>query len=320
MMPRVELRHLRYFVTVAELANFTKAAQRLRVAQPALSRQVRDLEDELGVALLERSPRGTRLTTAGEAFVAEAKAVLQRAEDAMRAARSFAEGERGELHIGYAPSPTVELLPRILHAFHGEAPGVQLKLHDLSSDEMLRGLRDERIHVALLVRPLAKDLRGLVFEELCRYPVCVALAPGHRLARAKRVTLADLAGEPLLAYARRDYPEYHDWLDALFAPTGARPRVVEEHDSATSLIAAVEAGRGLALVLSAFACLAGPRLKLRELHPAPEPFAVGVAHVRRELCPVAKKFVALLRALPKPDAAPRHRAGSGITGLFRAGR
>jgi DNA-binding transcriptional LysR family regulator len=297
---RVELRHLRYFVALAELANFTKAAQRLRVAQPALSRQMRDLEDELGVALLARDSRGTKLTAAGEAFAAEARAVLLRADEATRVARSFAEGERGELHIGYAPSPTVELLPRILHAFQGEAPGVQMKLHDLSSEEMLRGLREGRLDVALLVRPLAKDLRGLIFEELCRYPVCVALANDHPLVRAKRVPLSAVAGEPLLAFAQRDYPEYHEWLDALFAPLGARPRIIEEHDSATSLIASAEARRGIAFVLSCFACLAGPRLKLREIQPAPEPFAVGVACAKRELSPVAKKFVALLRTLPKP--------------------
>jgi DNA-binding transcriptional LysR family regulator len=298
-MPRVELRHLRYFLAVAEAQNFTKASQRLRVAQPALGRQVSDLEAELGVKLLERSPRGATLTAAGEAFVAEAKAVLQRAEDAARVAHAFADGERGELHLGYAPSPTVELLPRILHAFQSEAPGVRVALHDMSTGEMLRGLDSGQLHVALMVRATARAPHGFVFEELCHYPICVALSKAHKLARAKTIELRQIASEPLVAYARADYPEYHEMLAELFKPAGAAPIVAEEHDSATSLIAAVEAGRGIAVVPSSLACLAGPRLRVIELNPAPAPLVVGVAYVRRKLCPASERFVKMTRALPK---------------------
>ena len=298
---RMELRHLHYFVTVAELANFTKASRQLRVAQPALSRQVRDLEEELGVVLLDRGPRGARLTPAGEAFLPEARAVIERAAEAGRVARAFAAGERGELRIGYAPSPTVELLPRILHAYQSEAPAMRVRLHDLTTGELLAKLRSGGLDAALMVRPGRRDLAGLVFEELIRYPACVAMRPGHRLLRSRRVALRDLAGEPLLAYTRADYPEYHEWLEALFGSLGLQPRIVEEHDSATSLIAAAEAGVGVALVLSCFGCLAGPRLQLRELEPAPEPFAVGVAYDRARLCPASKRFLNLLRQTKKQD-------------------
>lgn len=297
-MPGVELRHLRYFLAVAETQNFTKASQRLRVAQPALSRQVKDLEDELGARLLQRSPRGAALTAAGEAFVPEAKAVLQRAEEAARVARAFAEGTRGELHLGYAPSPTVELLPRILHAYQGEAPGVRVTLHDLSTGEMLRGLHSGRLHAALMVKPGPKELRGLVFEELCRYPMCAAVARDHHLARAKAIALKQLGGEKLVAYSRADYPEYHEMLAGLFALVGGAPPIAEEHDSATSLIAAVEARRGIAIVPSSLACLAGPRLRVIELKPPPEPLIVGAAYERHRLCPASERFAKLLRAMP----------------------
>src|SRR6186713_1145023 len=149
----MELRHLRYFVTVAELLNFTKAATRLRVAQPALSRQIRDLEDELGVQLLDRGPRAVRLTGAGATFLDEAKAVLQRSEEAVKAVRAVANGERGEIHVGYAPTPTVELLPCTLHAYQNLAPDVRVTLHDMSSEEMLRGLNEGKLHVCLMVEP-----------------------------------------------------------------------------------------------------------------------------------------------------------------------
>jgi LysR family transcriptional regulator, benzoate and cis,cis-muconate-responsive activator of ben and cat genes len=295
----VELRHLRYFLAVAETQNFTQAAQKLRVAQPALGRQIKDLEDELGAQLLQRSSRGAALTAAGEAFVAEAKAVLQRAEEAARVARAFAEGVRGELQLGYAPSPTVELLPRILHAYQSEAPGVRVVLHDMSTGEMLRGLHGGKLHVALMVKPGPKELLGLIFEELCRYPICAALSKNHKLARGKTVELRHLVGEPLVAYSRGDYPEYHEMIAEIFAPAGGVPRIAEEHDSATSLIAAVEAKRGVAIVPSSLSCLAGPRLRVLELRPAPEPLVVGAVYEKRKLCPASERFAKLLRAIPK---------------------
>lgn len=144
----MELRHLRYFVTLAKLLNFTKAAAKLHVAQPALSRQIRDLEDELGVQLLERNSRFVRLTAAGATFVHEARAVLDRAQEAAQAARAFATGERGEIQLGYAPSPTVELLPQALQAFQKDSPGVRVTLHDLPVQEMLQGLREGRLDAA----------------------------------------------------------------------------------------------------------------------------------------------------------------------------
>src|SRR2546422_2007752 len=140
--PAVELRHLRYFVAVAEMENVSRAALKLHVSQPALSRQIRDLEDELGFLLLERSARSVRLTDAGRAFLSEARAVLQRVEDAVQVARVIATGGSGELHVGYAPSLTARILPQTLRAFQAELPNVRVKLHDFSTEELLAGLRE----------------------------------------------------------------------------------------------------------------------------------------------------------------------------------
>jgi len=295
----MELRHLRYFVTVAELLNFTKAATRLRVAQPALSRQIRDLEDELGVQLLERGPRAARLTGAGATFLDEAKAVLQRSEDAVKAVRAVAKGERGEIHVGYAPTPTVELLPCALHAYQNLAPDVRVTLHDLSSEEMLRGLSEGRLHVCLMVEPSARALRGLKFEMLCEYPICVALRPSHPLAKSPRLKLEQIAGEPFVGYKRADYPDYHDLMETLFRPLGRKPRIVEEHDSGSGLIAATEIGRGLAIVPSCMAMLAGNRLKLRPLDPPPAPLRVGATYDAKRISVAAQKFVTASRRQTK---------------------
>ena len=295
---RVELRHLRYFLAVAEVQNFTKASQRLRVAQPALGRQINDLEDELGVKLLDRSPRGATLTSAGEAFFSEAKAVLQRADDAVRVAKAFAV---------YAPSPTVELLPRILHSYQSEASGVRVVLHDMTTGEMLRGLESGKLNAALMVKAPVKAPRRLVFDELCRYPMCVAMSKTHPLARSRTLDLPALSGQRLVVYSLHDYPEYHDMIRGLFEGNGGLPPIAEEHDSATSLIAAVEASRGVAIVPSSLACLAGPRLKLVEIQPAPEPIVVGVMYEPKRLSPATERLVKMLRALPSELRRTRAR-------------
>ena len=278
MLARMELRHLRYFVAVAEEQNVTRAAARLHVSQPPLSRQIRDLEDELGVALFDHGAKALRLTEAGRVFLTEARAALQRVDDAVQMAKAVANGQRGEIHVGYAPSLTVEILPRALRAFQKVNPGVRVQLHDMSTQEMLRGLRDEKLHVALMIQTSAKVMNGLVFEELRRYAVCVAAHPAHPLARARKVGLEQVATERLITYTLADYPEYHAWLADLFAPLKRPPHIAEEHDSSTSLIASVEAGRGVALVQQGFDCLSGPRLKVHPLVPAPPPFVVGVAY------------------------------------------
>ena len=288
----MELRHLRYFVAVAEEQNVTRAAARLHVSQPPLSRQIRDLEGELGVALFVHGAKAVRLTEAGRVFLTEARAVVQRADEAVQTVKAVASGQRGEIHVGYAPSLTVELLPRALRIFQEANPGVRVQLHDLSTQEMLRGLRGGKLDAALLIEVSAKVMTGLVFEELHRYAVCVAVNLAHPLARARKVGLEQVARERLIAYTLADYPEYHTWLADLFAPLNGPPLIAEEHDSSTSLIASVEAGRGVALVQQGFECLAGPRLRIRPLTPAPPPFVVGVAYRKETNSPAAEQFIA----------------------------
>src|SRR5688572_23372281 len=159
-LSEMELRHLRYFVAVAEEQNVTRAAARLHVSQPPLTRQIHDLEAELGVALFARSGRTIRLTDAGRVFLDEARASLKRVDEAVRVVRAVASGAQGELHLGYAPTPTVEILPKLLKAFRKRFPGVRVILHDHSSPEMLAGLREGRLHAALMMQPSKQAGRG----------------------------------------------------------------------------------------------------------------------------------------------------------------
>jgi DNA-binding transcriptional LysR family regulator len=287
----MELRHLRYFVAVAESENVSKAALQLHVSQPAVSRQVRDLEQELGFQLFVRSAKSLHLTEAGRIFLQESQAVLQRAEEAVKAGQAVAAASLGELHIGYAPSPTARMLPPTLRAFQERLPRVRVRLHDLSTEEMLAGVQEGKLQMALIVRPNRASLRGLHFEELARDSMCVAMAPDHAFARLRSVTPAQLATEPLITLTRKDYPEYHEYLASLFAGTNAKPKIAEEHDSASSLIAAVESGCGVAIMGQSLICSVGQRLKLVPLSPAPEPLVLGAIWLKKGLTEPARRFL-----------------------------
>ncbi len=294
----MELRHLRYFVAVAEAENVSRAAAKLHVSQPGVSRQIRDLEDEIGFQLFERSAKSVRLTRAGKVFLDEARAVLQSASDAVKKARAVSGGMGGELAVGYAPSLTVQILPAALRKFQEQFPELRVVLHDLSTEEMLAQLRERKLQVALTVKPPAKLLRGLRFDELARYAMRVAVAPKHPLAKANAIGLAEVAREPLIAYSRTGYPEYHTMLDRLFAPVGGKPRVAGEHDSVTSLIAAVESGHGVALVPECLTCMVGERLKLIPLRDGPPPLIVGAIWQDHGKAGLASQFVAAAKPVP----------------------
>ncbi|HUA37432.1 MAG TPA: LysR substrate-binding domain-containing protein [Candidatus Sulfopaludibacter sp.] len=295
MLAEMELRHLRYFVAVAEEENVSRAALKLHVSQPGISRQIHDLEDEIGFQLFERSAKSVRLTGAGKVFLTEARVVLQHAEDAVKKARVAAGGTNGEINVGYAPSLTIQILPQALRKFHEKFPGVRVVLHDLSTEEMLSQIGEKKLQVALTVRPPAKLLRGLNFEELARYAACVAVAPKNPLAKSKFVSLEQISREQLIAYTRKDYPEYHAMLEKLFAPVGRKPRIIGEHDGVSSIVAAVEAGRGFALVPSCVACMVGPRLKLLSLRPALPPIPVGAIWLKDNQSEQVMKFIAAAR-------------------------
>ena len=296
----MELRHLRYFVAVAEALNFTKAAARLRVAQPALSRQVQDLEDEIGVDLLTRSPRGVALTAEGKLFFDEVRELLKRTDEAVEKTRALARGEFGELQIGYSPSPTVEILPPALGAFQKAVPRVTVRLHDLAGNELADGVRNGTLELAVMQRPMEANATGLLFEPLLTNPICVAVATDHAFAKMKSVPVARLAGERLVVFRRREYADYHALLGRVLHGVNPLPPVAVECDGASSLITEIAAGRGVAILPLVFEKIVGKRLKLRPLTPAPAPQEVGIVRaLKGDVTPAGEKFCVQLRAAAK---------------------
>ena len=231
IVAQMELRHLRYFVAVAEEQNVTRAALRLHVSQPPLSRQIRDLENELGIALFDRDANTVRLTEAGRVFLTEVRVILQHAENAAQMAKNVAGGKCGEIHVGYAPSLTVELLPRALRYFRESNPGVRVQLHDLSTHGMLCGLSDGKLHVAMLVQVSPKVLTGLIFEESAASASLRSHASGastgknapSRAGTSRQRTSCYLHACGLSSPSRLD-------CRACFAPLNRSPQIVEQHD------------------------------------------------------------------------------------------
>lgn len=294
-LKRMELRHIRYFIAVAREENVSRAAQTLHLSQPALSRQIQDLEEELGFLLLERTAKSVRLTAAGKVFLSEAQEVMLRVEQAVKAARAVAGDEAGELHVGYAPSPTVRLLPAALRLFQTRFPRMRVRLHDMNTEEMLSGVQKGTLPLAFLVRPTPSMLRGLHFEEVTSDLIRLAVPPKHPFARLASVSIEKAAREPFVVYNSRDYPEYLEMWNQLFDSAGRKPRIVEEQDSGTSMIAAIEAGSGLALMPQSLGCVAGPRLVLVPLTPAPPALSIGALWLQDKLSGPARNFLECAR-------------------------
>ncbi len=292
----MELRHLRYFLAVGEASNFTKAAAQLRVAQPALSRQVKDLEDEIGVDLLRRSPRGVTLTAEGRLFLEEVRELLKRTGESVERVRALAGDEYGELRVGYAPTPTVEILPPAIAAFRKSVPHAKVLLYDLSNDELITRLRNGRLELAIIVQLKGAQTAGIEFELLRTYPLCVALAATHPFTRLKSVPLQKVAAEPVIGLRRKDYPEYYRNLDRIFARIGVKPHIALECDSGSSQLIEVEAGHGIALCIPIFKLVTGKRLVYRLVTGTTELASIGIARATKgDLTPAGEKFCEILR-------------------------
>jgi len=305
----MELRHLRYFLAVGEVLNFTKAAAQLRVAQPALSRQIQDLEDEIGVDLLKRSPRGVTLTAEGKLFLEEVRELLKRADEAVEKVRALTRGQYGELHIGYSAAPTVELLPPALAAFQKAFPRVKVVLRELSGGEPIEELQTGQLHLAILPQSAVLESGGLECEVLRTYPFHVALSATHPLARLKSIPVGKIATEPLVVLRRKQYPGYHQVLARVFGPLGVKPTIATECDTASSLLTAIEAGSGIALSTSIFKQVTGKRLVYRPLTGTNEALSVCIARAKNgDITPAGEKFCEILRRVAKGASTAQSKA------------
>jgi DNA-binding transcriptional LysR family regulator len=241
----MELRHLRYFVAVAEELHFGRAAQRLGIAQPPLSQQIRRLEEELGITLLQRTKRRVELTEPGRIFLDGARQTLEQAAAAARMAQRAERGEIGRLAVGFVGPGN--WLPLVLRPFRARHPGVELTLHQLGTARQVDALKAGRLDVGLLRPPLSGG-QGLSLETVAREAIVAALPRGHRLGTRRRVLLKGLKDEPFVLFPRAEGPGFYDQIVALCHKAGFSPRVVQEAAEMRTILNLVAGAVGVSLV------------------------------------------------------------------------
>lgn len=237
-----DLRVLRSFVVIAEERSITRAAARLHIAQQSLSAQLRALESRVGAPLLHRSSRGVTLTPVGEVLLREAVPLLGSAQRALDTVRRSARGQADELRIGFLSSLANEVMPPVVRLFTGRHPGIELHTADLPIAQLVAGVRGGTLDAALSRPPLVDDLDA---DLLGSEGVMIAVPAGHRLARKRRVRLADLADEAWVMTPRTSWPAWHRKYDADFAAAGYRPRIERRSTTPQGLLALVAAGVGI---------------------------------------------------------------------------
>ncbi|HEY0944649.1 MAG TPA: LysR substrate-binding domain-containing protein [Opitutaceae bacterium] len=246
----MELRHLRYFVAVAEGLNYRRAAERLHVAQPALSKQIKDLEDEVGARLMNRNTGGVALTDAGTVFLEEVRDILERVDMAVSAAREAEAGRGGRLIIGNLGALSASFLPAALSTFRTKYPHVDVTLHEMALPDQMAGLRAGTIQLAFTIDRQTAIPSDLECAEVLQSHVAVALGRDHPLARQTRVSLADLMSEQLLCVGETVRHDLHQKrIERTFAARGIRHRPIKRVNSFESLIALVAGDHGVSFLL-----------------------------------------------------------------------
>lgn len=294
----MELRHLRYFVAVAEELHFGRAAKRLGVAQPPLSRQIRDLEREIGTPLFDRVPRGVDLTPAGAAFLPEARLTLAQAERAQRSAQRAARGETGRLRVGFVEAATHSgILPDVLSFFRMHLPSVGLSLFELESLRQAEALRDARIDLGILHSPPLDADRWLRVELIYTEPVVLVVPGSHRLARRARFTLASLADESFVLFSRTIAPPMYDDIIARCRAVKFSPRIVQEATGWHTLASLVGAGIGVGFVPRSLTRFQQQGVAYRPVRDLGVSMALSAVWKIGDKSAVRERFVTALRAV-----------------------
>lgn len=262
----VELRHLRYFVAVAEELHFTRAAQRLRIAQPALSQQIQKLETELGVELFHRTNRRVELSAAGEAMLGPARQSIIQARSAVEAAQRADRGEIGHLRIGFVESAAMTFMPLAVRRFRQGHPHVGLSLTELAVDPQIDGLRSGLLDIAILRTP--RDTEGLSITSFDDEGLVVVLPDSHPFASRGRLAPRELIEQPLILLAREMVPALYDQIIALQHQLGGA-QIAQEATSIQAVLGLVAAGLGISLLPASVTTLARTGVAFTPLIPSP---------------------------------------------------
>ena len=292
ILNQIELRHLRYFLAVAEELSFSRAADRLGIAQPPLSQQIQRLEEMLDVSLFDRRPK-VRLTEAGEILVREARRTLLQAQNGLEDVIRVGRGEVGKLVIGFASSIQFGPLPELIRTYRKQFPKVRLFLQEMTSNEQQKALMNGTIDIGLLRESPIEE--GLTCEIILDEPFVVALPSDHRLAKQSRIDVADLADEAFVFLPREVAPSIYDRTIEFFSKAGFAPHIDQEAINWITMVSLVEVGFGVSLVPSSFRKLKWGNVKYRRLRSKDLRTNVSVCFKKENLSYPATEFIRLVR-------------------------
>ncbi|MFC4257296.1 LysR substrate-binding domain-containing protein [Croceibacterium xixiisoli] len=288
-VPRLDLRLLRQFVAVAEELHFTRAAQRLAMAQPSLTAAVQRLEQDVGAVLVERGRKTMRLTPAGAVLLDQSRQLLKAADDALALTRDAAAGRHGQVRLGYVGSAMYGRLPGQLRAFRRAFPDVRIDLQEMTTIAQVAALRSGALDLAIVIPPLADTaaLHTLPFDE---DRLSLALPMGHRLARAAKVTVADLADEPFLSWPRAQGPGFHDQVMQLCRQAGFAPQVEQEAHGMHAVLSLVAAAAGVAIVPASMAQVRAAEIAYHPITDDAARFELLLCRPGAELAPATRRL------------------------------
>jgi len=290
----MELRHLRYFVAVAEELNVRRAAQRLHLSQPPLSRQLHDLEDEIETKLFDRRNRRIALTPAGKSFLKEAKQILSQVQRAVQLARAAGRGEAGQISVAILPPIGGLFLPPAIRAFRERFPAVELSISELTPPEQIAALMEQRIDVGFVPLPVVEMNPALEFETVREVELMAVLPPGHPLLKQPRLTLRKLAREPFVMLKPASATLLHDWTSNLCREAGFEPQVAALADGPTSILEFVSAGLGVSLLPGLFQRFPSEAI-FRALPSTTPKLHLALAWRRDNQSPLLNAFLEILR-------------------------
>ncbi|MFN2744521.1 MULTISPECIES: acetoin biosynthesis transcriptional regulator AlsR [Bacillus] len=285
----MELRHLRYFMVVAEELHFGKAALRLQMTQPPLSQQIKQLESEIGVTLLKRSKRAVKLTAAGSVFLKQITEGLSQIDQAVDMAQRTARGELGRLVIGFVGSATFEIMPPIIREYRNQFPSVKIELRELSTPNQIKALLNGHIDIGVLHPPLGND--ELKTNTLKKSRCVLALPKYHPLTEKARVQLKDLEDEALIVIAKESWPSLYTEFNFLCEKAGFIPNIAQEATEYQMVIGLVSAGMGVAVVPAAAKRLFNLDVIYKEIEDMPLHAEWITAHRKDNRNPALKHFI-----------------------------
>jgi DNA-binding transcriptional LysR family regulator len=290
----MEFRHIRSFLSVAETLHFGRSARLLNLSQPALSLQVKALEDELGIQLLSRNRQGTALTEAGQVFREDALIALEKLEFARRKAQWASAGKLGHIRIGFISTAGFEIVPNLMRRFRKSYPDIDFSIRNILTGAQLEMIEDGLLDVGFLRLPI-ETRKGIEVTTVHREPFVAILPSWHSLSAKKEIRLRELKGNPFVMYAREYAPGFHDLLTGILSNAGVIPKVVQTAGEMPTLISLVDAGVGVSIVPASVAKRIVSKVSVCSIADRMPESQIGLAFARQNTAAVVRRFCDLAR-------------------------